>query len=66
MPSFQTFREQARALALMPNYFQQIAAAPAKAKQMTAQRIAVKNFLNLALAPVSPPFVLTVGTARLS
>jgi hypothetical protein len=47
MPSFQTFREQARALAIMPNYFQQIAAAPAKAKQMTAQRIAVKNFLNL-------------------
>ena len=46
-PSFQTLREQARALAIVPDYFQKVAAPPAKAKQMTAQRIAVKNFLNL-------------------
>jgi hypothetical protein len=46
-PSFQTLREQARALAIVPDYFQKVAATPAKAKQMTAQRIAVKNFLNL-------------------
>src|SRR5579864_7217996 len=40
-------REQARALAVMPNYLQQIAATSAKAKQMTAERVAMKDFLNL-------------------
>ena len=39
--------EQARALAIMPNYFQQIAATSAKAKQMAVERVAMKDFLDL-------------------
>ena len=44
---FQSLREQACALAVMPNHLQEVAAATAKAKQMAAQRIAPKHLLNL-------------------
>jgi hypothetical protein len=36
--AFQALREQARSLAVVPDHLQQIAAMPAKIKQMTAQR----------------------------
>ena len=45
--SFQSLREQACALAVMPDHLQEVAAATAKAKQMAAQRIAPKHLLNL-------------------
>src|SRR5690606_32328115 len=40
-------REQAGALAVMPDHFQKIASATPKAEQMTRQRITAKHFLNL-------------------
>ncbi len=45
--AFQPLREQAGALAVVPDYLQQIAAAAAKAKQMPAQRIVTQYLLNL-------------------
>ena len=43
----QSLREQAGSLAVMPDHLQKIATAATKAKQMTAQRIALQHFLNL-------------------
>ena len=45
--AFQTLREQARALAIVPDHLQQVAAAAPKAKQMSAQRVAVQHLLHL-------------------
>src|SRR5258708_4722027 len=44
--TLQSLREQAGALAVMPDHLQQIAAAPTKAKQMSAQRIAPQHLLH--------------------
>ena len=44
---FQPLRAQARALAVMPDHLQKIAASATKAKQMSAQRIAPQHLLNL-------------------
>ena len=45
--TLQSLREQARALAVMPDHLQKIAAASTEAKQMPAQRIAPQHFLHL-------------------
>src|SRR4051795_10981302 len=43
---FQPLREQARALAVVPDNLQQIAAAAAKAEQVATQRILPQHLLN--------------------
>ena len=40
-------REQARALAVVPDDLQQVAATSTKAEQMAAERIAMQDLLNL-------------------
>src|SRR4029077_9043535 len=45
--SLQALGEQARPLAVMPDHLQQIAATTTKAKQMTAQWVAMQNLLHL-------------------
>jgi hypothetical protein len=45
--AFQSLREQARPLAVMPDHLQQVAATTTEAKQMTAQRVAMQNLLDL-------------------
>ena len=44
---FQTLREQARALPVVPDHLQQVAAASAEAEQMSAQRVAAQHLLHL-------------------
>src|SRR5271169_5917113 len=44
---FQTLREQARTLAVVPDHLQQVAAASPEAKQMSAQRVAAQHLLHL-------------------
>jgi hypothetical protein len=44
---FQTLREQARTLAIVPDHLQQVAATAPEAKQMSAQRVAAKHLLHL-------------------
>src|SRR5205807_7023664 len=43
----QALREQARALTIVPDHLQQVAATTTEAKQMTAQRVAMQNLLDL-------------------
>jgi hypothetical protein len=45
--SLETLRKQTCALTIVPDNLQQVAATPTKAKQMAAERIAMKDFLNL-------------------
>ncbi|CAM5496617.1 hypothetical protein AFEL58S_03547 [Afipia felis] len=45
--SLESFCEQACSLAIMPNRLQKIASAPAKAEQMTAERIPLQDLLHL-------------------
>ena len=44
---FQPLRKQARSLTIVPDHLQQVASAPPKAEQMTAQRIATQYLLHL-------------------
>ena len=46
-PPFQTLREQARTLAVVPDHLQQIAAPSAEAEQMSTQRVATQHLLHL-------------------
>ena len=46
-PPFQPLREQARALAIVPDHLQKVAPAATEEKQMAAQRIAAQHLLHL-------------------
>ena len=57
----QALREQAGALAVMPDHLQQIAAAAAEAKQMAAQRIAPQHLLHLQAPATESPSACRCG-----
>ena len=62
--ALQPLREQAGALAVMPDHLQQIAAPAAEAEQMAAQRIALQHLLHLQAPATESPSSCRCGRSQ--